>query len=209
MWAHPERHARRERAGGRVVRALHEPESNLRSRLFTAMFAGAIGTCAMDALLYRRYRGGGGTDQPLEWEFSAAVKGWEDVSAPGLVGKDVLQRLWGPRELPKEWARPVQNVVHWATGVGWCIPLALLLPERRSVAWISGVSIGPVAWITSYIVLPFAKAYKPIWEYDAKTLTNDFSAHVVYGVTVGTVLAVAAKAAPGHASPVSSNTAAG
>jgi hypothetical protein len=26
-----------------------------------------------------------------------------------------------------------------------------------------------------------AKVYKPIWEYDARTLANDLSAHIVYG----------------------------
>jgi hypothetical protein len=150
----------------------------------------------MDALLYHRYRDGGGTDQPLEWEFSAGVKTWKDVSAPGLVGRDVLQRLRG-HEVPPEWARSVQNTVHWATGVGWSIPLALLVPQRKRAAWICGVSIGPIAWLTSYVVLPLAKVYKPIWDYDAKTLADDFSAHLVYGVTIGTILAVATKGAPG------------
>lgn len=150
----------------------------------------------MDALLYRRYRRGGGSEQPFEWEFSSGVKTWEDVSSPGLVGKDVLQRLRG-REVPQEWARSAQNTVHWATGVGWCIPLALLVTERKRTAWICGLSIGPIAWATSYIVLPFAKIYKPIWDYDAKTLADDFSAHLLYGATIGTLLAVVTKGAPG------------
>ena len=170
--------------------------SSFRARLITAMFAGAVGTFAMDALLYRRYRSSGGTEHPLDWEFSAGVKTWEDVSSPGLVGRDVLQRLWG-QEVPQEWARSVQNTVHWATGVGWCMPLALLVPRGKCVAWICGVSIGPIAWLTSYIVLPLAKVYKPIWDYDAKTLAEDFSAHLVYGLTIGALLAVAEKAAPG------------
>ncbi len=169
--------------------------SSFGARLVTAMFAGAVGTFAMDALLYRRYRRGGGTERPLDWEFSAGVKTWEDVSAPGIVGRGVLQRLRG-QEVPQEWAKFVQNTVHWATGVGWCAPLALLVPRDKCAAWICGVSIGPVAWLTSYIVLPFAKVYKPIWDYDAKTLADDLSAHLVYGVTVGAFLAVATKDAP-------------
>jgi hypothetical protein len=191
-----QRHSRRQRPGGRLRQALPDPKSSLGSRLVTAMFAGAVGTCAMDALLYRRYRRGGGTEQPFEWEFSSGVKTWEDVSSPGLVGRDVLQLLRGG-EVPQEWARSVQNTVHWATGVGWCIPLALLVPQRKRTAWICGVSIGPIAWATSYIVLPFAKIYKPIWDYDAKTLAQDFSAHLLYGTIIGTLLAVAAKGAPG------------
>jgi hypothetical protein len=187
--------ARRQRPGGRLRQALRGPKSSLGSRLLTAMFAGAVGTGAMDALLYRRYRRGGGTDPPFKWEFSSGVKTWDDVSSPGLVGKDVLQLIRG-REVPPEWARSVQNTVHWATGVGWCIPLAFLVPQRKRTAWIWGVSIGPIAWATSYIILPFAKIYKPIWDYDAKTLAGDFSAHLLYGATIGILLAVAAKGAP-------------
>jgi hypothetical protein len=180
---HPIHNVRRPR---RLLRAA------LARRLLVATFAGAVGTSAMDALLYRRYRGGGGTEQPLKWEFSAGVKTWDDVSAPGLVGKTVLQRLRS-QEVPQDWARSTQNAVHWATGVGWSIPLALVVAKPKRAAWIWGVSIGPIAWITSYIVLPFAKIYKPIWKYDAKTLADDFSAHLVYGLTIGTLLAVAGK----------------
>ena len=180
----------------RVSWTYDEVESNLGSRLLIAMLAGAIGTSAMDALLYRRYRRGGGTDQLFNWEFSAGVKTWEDVSAPGLVGKFVLQRLQG-KEPPPEWARSLQNTVHWATGVGWGIPLALLAPQGKRFAWICGVAIGLIAWISSYVVLPFAKIYEPIWDYDAKTLADDLGAHLVYGMTIGTVLAVVTKRAPG------------
>jgi hypothetical protein len=191
--AHQHR-ARREPPGATLI--YKGLESDLRSRLLTAIFAGAVGTFAMDGVLYRRYRRGGGTDRPFDWEFSAGVKTWEDVSAPGLVGKDVLQRLRG-QEPPPEWARSVQNVVHWATGVGWAVPLALLIPRRKRTAWICGVAIGPTAWITSYLLLPFAKIYKPIWDYDAKTLADDLSAHLVYGVTIGTLFAGVTKRAPG------------
>ena len=38
-------------------------------------------------------------------------------------------------------------------------------------------------WATSYVVLPAAKLYKPIWEYDLPTLGKDLSAHLVYGLT--------------------------
>ena len=32
-------------------------------------------------------------------------------------------------------------------------------------------------------MLPAAKLYEPIWKYDVKTLANDLSAHLVYGLT--------------------------
>jgi hypothetical protein len=173
----------------------YESKSAFSSRLVSAMFAGAAGTSAMDALLYRRYRRGGGTEQPLEWEFSAGVKSWADASAPGLVGRDVVKRLRG-KDVPQEWARSLQNTVHWATGVGWALPLALIVPRGKRVAWVFGVSIGVLAWISSYVVLPFTKIYKPIWDYDAKTLEQDLTAHLLYGVTLGTLFAVAANGAP-------------
>jgi len=192
---HKGHHLRSRRKPPRATWAHKEVESNLGSRLVIAVLAGAVGTSAMDALLYSRYRRGGGTEQLYDWEFSAGVKTWDDVSAPGLVGKQVLQRLRG-KEPPEEWARSLQNTVHWATGVGWSVPLALLVPQGRRSAWTWGVATGLVAWASSYIVLPFTKIYKPIWDYDAKTLADDLSAHLVYGMTIGTVLAVATKCAP-------------
>jgi hypothetical protein len=36
------------------------------------------------------------------------------------------------------------------------------------------------------VVLPTAKLYKPTWEYDRKTLAEDLSAHLVYGLTTAT-----------------------
>jgi hypothetical protein len=46
-----------------------------------------------------------------------------------------------------------------------------------------------VVWLSGYVVLPLAKVYKPIWEYDARTLGDDFSAHVVYGAVVSSAFA--------------------
>ncbi len=40
---------------------------------------------------------------------------------------------------------------------------------------------GATAWATAYTVLAPADLYKPIWEYDAKTLWRDLNAHFVYG----------------------------
>jgi hypothetical protein len=38
----------------------------------------------------------------------------------------------------------------------------------------------------SYVVLPVAKLYKSIWEYDPQTLGKDLSAHLVYGLGMAT-----------------------
>ena len=50
------------------------------------LLAGAVGTAAMDRFLYVRYRHGGGTSGPEEWEFSEDLSGWEDAPAPAQVG---------------------------------------------------------------------------------------------------------------------------
>jgi hypothetical protein len=40
-------------------------------------------------------------------------------------------------------------------------------------------------WAGDYVVIPEAGLYKPIWEYDAKTLASDLTAHLAYGAGTG------------------------
>jgi hypothetical protein len=154
----------------------------------TGLVAGAIGTAAMDGLWYRRYRRGGGTETPLEWEFASDTNSWEHVSAPGRVGHLVLRRLVGP-DVPDRWARTTQNVVHWATGAGWGAQLGLLAVATTRMRWVWGLGLGVAVFATSYVTLPLADIYKPIWQYDAATLAQDLSAHLVYGAATGAALA--------------------
>jgi len=51
----------------------------------------------------------------------------------------------------------------------------------------AAAAYGAAVWATGYIVLPEGGLYKPIWEYDAKTLAWDLSAHLAYGASTGTV----------------------
>jgi uncharacterized membrane protein YagU involved in acid resistance len=51
--------------------------------------------------------------------------------------------------------------------------------------WRRGLAFGSFVWLTSYVVLPLAGVYKPIWDYDAKTVVDDLTAHLAYGATVG------------------------
>jgi hypothetical protein len=157
--------------------------------------AGALGTATMDTLLYVRYRRGGGTQAPLEWEFSTGVDKWEDVSAPGLVGKRLLEGVLR-HDVPDRWARSTQNVVHWATGMGWGAPFGAAVGSVKRQSWAWGLDLGPIVWLAGYIVLPAAKIYQPIWDYDAKTLAKDLSAHLVYGITTGTVFAALSSRLP-------------
>jgi hypothetical protein len=54
---------------------------------------------------------------------------------------------------------------------------------------VGGVVLGLGAFGTAYALLPMLGVYKPIWEYDARTIWQDLSAHLVYGVTTATTAA--------------------
>ncbi|MBV9578612.1 MAG: hypothetical protein JO057_08495, partial [Chloroflexi bacterium] len=137
--------------------------------------AGAIGTAAMDLLLYLRYRRGGGTAPVWQWEFASGVHNWEEASAPGQLGEKV-ERLISGHKPPDAWASATTNLVHWATGIGWGLQYGLLANRPSSYQWLRALGLGPLAWLTSYVILPVANVYKPIWEYDARTLGDDLSA---------------------------------
>jgi hypothetical protein len=50
-----------------------------------------------------------------------------------------------------------------------------------------GLVLGPIVWSTAYLVLPATGIYKPMRDYDAKTLWRDASAHLAYGVGAATI----------------------
>jgi hypothetical protein len=154
--------------------------------------SGAAGTVAMDLLLYARYRRSGGDEPVRKWEFAEGVTNWEQASAPGQLGRKVEQ-LVARRPPPDSWARSTTNIVHWATGAGWGLQYALVATRASRNRWILAASLGPAAWLAGYVVLPLAKVYKPIWEYDAQTLRNDLSAHVVYGIVTATAFGALAR----------------
>ncbi len=145
------------------------------------LVAGALGTAAMDLLIYRRYRRDGGAQALLEWEFSAGLEGWEGAAAPAQVGKRVVEGLFQV-ELEPRWARLANNVMHWATGLAWGAQYGLLGGSLEELPHRHGPVLGAVVFANSYVVLPLAKLYKPIWEYDRVTLAKDASAHLVYGI---------------------------
>lgn len=141
--------------------------------------AGAVGTIAMDLVWYRRYKQGGGDKGFLEWEF-VTKPDWDEVSVPGQVGKRVLEGFL-QRELPAEAAPLVNNAMHWSYGVLWGAQYGIVAGSLSKSRVAAAVLLGPVVWGSSYVVLPLAKLYKPIWEYDPQTLAKDLSAHLVYG----------------------------
>jgi hypothetical protein len=157
-------------------------ESGLGRRLAAGVLSGAVGTAAMDLLLYRRYRRAGGDDSAWRWESAEGVTNWDAASAPGQLGRKVVQ-LVTRLPPPDRWARPTTNTVHWMTGVAWGLQYAVLtaLPSRHPL--LRAAVLGPAAWLSGYVVLPLAGVYRPIWKYDGATLVQDLSAHLVYGAT--------------------------
>src|SRR5262249_31231156 len=112
--------------------------------------------------------------------------------APAQFGKRVVETLFR-RDLPSEYARLVNNVTHWATGVGWGAAFGLAsgsVQTRR--AW-HGLVFGAGVWVQSYTGLVPGKLSKPPWDYDAVTLWKDVSAHLVYGFATSTACRVLAK----------------
>ncbi len=160
-------------------------------RLCLGAAAGAVGTAAMDLVWFARYRRGGGEQGLLAWETAQGLAKWDDASAPGRLGRRVFEAVTH-RELPDRWARSMTNLVHWTTGVAWGAQYGIVAGSahrgnRRN--WKLGLAFGPVVWLSSYVVLPLAGLYKPIWEYDAKTLAKDLSAHMAYGTAASVTFA--------------------
>lgn len=145
------------------------------------LLAGAAGTVAMDLLLYRRYRHSGGAQSLAEWEFSAGLDDWGRAPAPAHVGKRLVEGLFQVKLDPR-WARLTSNVMHWGYGLAWGAQYGLAAGSATSLRHSSGLVLGPVVFASGYVVLPLAKLYKPVWEYDGPTLARDLSAHVLYGI---------------------------
>jgi hypothetical protein len=145
------------------------------------LVAATVGTLAMDLLLYARYRRGGGRSDFSRWEFSADVQSWDQAPAPAQVGKRLVEGLFR-QELPDQRAALVNNITHWGYGVLNGAPFGIIAGSMRSPRVRYGALFGASVWATSYVVLPAAKLYKPIWQYDVRTLGKDLSAHLVYGL---------------------------
>jgi hypothetical protein len=153
------------------------------------LVAGAVGTAAMDLIWYWRYRRGGGESGFTEWEFSAGLNDWDKVSAPGQLGKR-LYEAFTQSELPAERAAFTNNLVHWGYGISWGVVYGILAGSLRSPSMSLGLPFGAGVWTTSYIVLPMAKLYKPMWAYDPQTLLKDLSAHLAYGTATAAAFAL-------------------
>lgn len=163
------------------------PTSTPAAAIARGLLAGALGTAAMDALLYERYRRDGGDSNAGDWELSAGLTSWDEAPAPALVGKRLVEGLFGV-ELPARSVPVVNNVTHWAFGILNGAQYGILAGSLKRHRIRHGLLFGATVWATGYAVLPAAKLYKPIWEYDPETLAEDLSAHLVYGLATATAL---------------------
>jgi hypothetical protein len=86
----------------------------------------------------------------------------------------------------------MNNLTHWGTGKMWGAPYGLATGSVAAPrAWF-GPALGTIAWGTSYVVMPLAKLYEPIWKYEPKVLAKEYGAHLVYGVTTAVAFRILA-----------------
>ena len=147
------------------------------------LLAGVVGTVCLDAVQYVRYRRAGGTENPLAWEF-APIATWEQAPDPGQVAKRVIEGFT-QKKLPDPLAFPISTAMHWANGSGSAALYGILAGSLRSPHAAYGPPFGVAVWAAGYVILPEGGLYKPIWEYDAKTLAWDLGGHLAYGAGTG------------------------
>jgi len=150
----------------------------------TGLLAGAVGTMCLDAVHYLKYRHAGGTDRFLAWEF-APVESWETAPDPGQVAQRVLEGFT-QRKLPDRSAWLISTIAHWGYGSAAGAAYGILAGSLRTPHPRYGLPFGVALFGGDYVALPIAGLYKPIWEYDAKTVAWDLSAHLAYGAGTGT-----------------------
>lgn len=147
--------------------------------------AGAVGTLVMDLVWYARYRRDGG-DQPfLDWELSTSTDSYDEAAAPAKVGRRVAEDVLDA-DLPERTAGTMNDVVHWATGLGYGAAHGLVSHAAGRARITDGLVTGPAAFANSYTVLPLIGIYQPLWDYDAETIYKDLSAHLAFGLATAT-----------------------
>jgi hypothetical protein len=160
-------------------------------RILRGAVAGTLGTLAMDTLLYRRYRRGGGDADFPGWESSEGLKSWDGAPAPALVAKRFLEAGLH-REIPPRYARSLNNVMHWGFGIANGAVYGIVAASRRKPSVLYGPPFGAAVWGNGYVVLPLLGVYEPIWKYDLETLWQDLSAHLVFGTTTAAAFSLLA-----------------
>jgi hypothetical protein len=152
--------------------------------VIAGVVAGVAGTVCLDAVQYLKYRRAGGTESALAWEF-APVQSWETAPVPGQVARRVLEGFT-QRTIPDRSAWLTSTIAHWAYGSAAGAAYGILAGSVRTPHPAYGVPFGAVVFAGDYIALPATGLYRPIGEYDAKTLAWDLGGHLAYGAGTGT-----------------------
>jgi len=76
------------------------------------------------------------------------------------------------RKLPDRSAWLISTIAHWAYGSAAGAAYGILAGSLPTPHPRYGVPFGAAVFANEYIALPVAGLYKPIWEYDAKTLAG-------------------------------------
>lgn len=147
--------------------------------------AAVIGTAAMDLQEYAGYRLHGGKEHFLHWEFFA-VQDWQQASSPGKAGERLIRGWTGQQPDPK-WAGLTNNLMHWGFGIQGGVTYGIAAGSVTKPPLWGGIPLGILLWLFGYAVLPLAKIYKPLWDYDVKVLSTDLLTHLVYGAITGVV----------------------
>jgi hypothetical protein len=147
------------------------------------LVAATAGTAVMDLQQYIGYRMGAGTTGFLQWEFGG-IENWQQASTPGQVGKRIVE-AWTEKPLAPRWADLTNSIVHWSFGIQWGTLFGIVAGSTDVSPVVLGPPYGVFVWLFGYMVLPLGHFYKPIWEYDPKTLGKDLFSHLVYGTATG------------------------
>lgn len=145
--------------------------------------AAAAGTAVMDLKEYITYRRHGNTSGLVAWEFGG-IHNWDQASAPGQVGKRLVE-AWTEKPLSPRWADLTNSIVHWSFGVQWGALFGIVAGSTKTSPILLGPPYGAFVWLFGYTVLPLGHFYKPMWEYDRTTLAKDLLTHLVYGAATG------------------------
>ena len=149
--------------------------------------AGAAGTVAMDLLWYQRARAR--QQEPgsfVDWETAKGLASFDDAPAPAQVVRVAAQQVLGSAP-DDRYARTATNVMHWTTGVAWAAAAGLVAGALGARNPLLGLPFGAAVWSASYATLVPLDIYRWPWEYDARTVVDDLTAHLVYGAVAGLV----------------------
>lgn len=158
--------------------------------LSIGVLAGVAGTAGMTAYqsLVARLRGGSSSESN-----GGPPARWSKAPAPAQVGRLAIDKTLHV-QVPLERAPVLASMVHWAYGVAQGVGFAALKAATPRVPSVPlGMAYGTAIWGASYAVLPRLGIYEPITDFPPSTLAVDLSYHLVYGLGVASVFALASR----------------